>query len=45
MDKPNANFIKVAENVEESIRDGVSKDELIEWAVDIKAGWRKRHPK
>lgn len=45
MDKENANFVKVAENVEESIRDGVSKDELIKWAVDIKAGWRKRHPK
>jgi mRNA guanylyltransferase len=45
MDKENANFVKVAENVEESIKDGVSKEELIKWAVDIKAGWRTRHPR
>jgi len=44
-DKPNANFVDVAKNVQQSIRDGVSKEELIKWAVDIKAGWRKRHPK
>jgi mRNA guanylyltransferase len=44
-DKPNANFVDVAKKVQESIRDGVSKEELIKWAVDIKAGWRKRHPK
>src|SRR5271154_5964167 len=44
-DKENANYIDVARNVEESIKDGVSKEELVEWAVDIKAGWRKRHPK
>jgi mRNA guanylyltransferase len=44
-DKEKANFITVAENVQESIKDGVSKQELVEWAVDIKAGWRKRHPK
>ena len=44
-DKEKANFITVAENVQESIKDGVSKQELLEWAVDIKAGWRKRHPK
>jgi len=29
MDKENANFIEVAKNVEESIRDGVSKEELV----------------
>lgn len=45
MDKENANFIDVAKNVQESIRDGVSKEELASWAVDIKAGWRQRHPK
>ena len=45
MDKENANFIDVARNVEESIKDGVSKEELIGWAVDIKAAWRSRHPK
>lgn len=45
MDKPNANFVSVARNVEQSIRDGVSKEELIKWAVDIKRGWRERHPK
>lgn len=44
-DKENANFIDVAKNVQESIKDGVSKEELVSWAVDIKAGWRKRHPK
>jgi mRNA guanylyltransferase len=44
-DKPKANYIKVAENVQESIKDGVSKEELVSWAVDIKAGWRLRHPK
>ena len=44
-DKENANYIDVARNVEESIKDGVSKEELVEWAVDIKAGWRLRHPK
>jgi mRNA guanylyltransferase len=45
LDKENANFIDVARNVEESIKDGVSKEELIGWAIDIKAGWRSRHPK
>ena len=45
MDKPKANFVDVAKNVQQSIRDGVSKEELIKWAVEIKAGWRKRHPK
>jgi mRNA guanylyltransferase len=44
-DKENANFIEVAKNVQESIKDGVSKEELVSWAVDIKAGWRQRHPK
>jgi len=44
-DKEKANYIDVAKNVQESIKDGVSKDELMSWAVDIKAGWRKRHPK
>ena len=44
-DKENANFIEVAKNVQESIKDGVSKDELVSWAVEIKAGWRQRHPK
>jgi hypothetical protein len=33
----NLNFIKVAENVKKSIRDRVSEEELINWAVDIKA--------
>ena len=47
MDKEKANFIDVAKNVQESIKDGVSKEELVSWAVDIKAGWRQRqrHPK
>ena len=44
-DKDKANFIDVAKNVQESIKDGVSKEELQTWAVDIKAGWRLRHPK
>jgi mRNA guanylyltransferase len=44
-DKEKANFIEVARNVQESIKDGVSKDELVSWAIDIKAGWRQRHPK
>ena len=44
-DKEKANYISVAENVEESIKDGVSREELVNWAVDIKAGWRLRHPK
>jgi len=44
-DKDKANFIDVAKNVQESIKDGVSKEELQTWAVDIKAGWRSRHPK
>jgi hypothetical protein len=41
MDTEKTNFVKVAENVEESIRGRVSKKELINWAVDIKVGWRK----
>jgi mRNA guanylyltransferase len=45
LDKEKANYIDVARNVLESIKDGVTKDELLEWAVNIKAGWRKRHPK
>lgn len=45
MDKEKANYITVAENVQESIKDGVSKEELTNWAVEIKAGWRSRHPK
>ena len=44
-DKENANYKDVAENVRESIRDGVSREELLSWAVGIKAGWRTRHPK
>ncbi len=44
-DKEKANFIEVARNVQESIRDGVSKEELVNWAVEIKAGWRQRNPK
>lgn len=44
-DKEKANYINVATNVQESIKDGVTKDELVSWAVDIKAGWRARHPK
>ena len=44
-DKENANYVDVARNVRESIEDGVSKDELLSWAVGIKAGWRTRHPK
>lgn len=44
-DKEKANYISVAKNVQESIKDGVSKEELVKWAVDIKAGWRSRHPK
>jgi mRNA guanylyltransferase len=44
-DKEKANYIDVAANVRESIKDGVSKQELVVWATDIKAGWRKRHPK
>lgn len=44
-DKEKANYIDVARNVQESIMDGVSKDELVQWATAIKAGWRERHPK
>jgi mRNA guanylyltransferase len=44
-DKEKANFIDVAKNVQESIKDGVSKEELMQWATPIKAGWRERHPK
>jgi mRNA guanylyltransferase len=44
-DKEKANYITVAENVQESIKDGVSREELVNWAVNIKAGWRSRHPK
>jgi mRNA guanylyltransferase len=44
-DKEHANFIGVAKNVQESIVDGVSREELVSWAVDIKAGWRTRNPK
>jgi mRNA guanylyltransferase len=44
-DKEKANYIDVATNVQESIKDGVSKQELVAWATDIEAGWRKRHPK
>jgi mRNA guanylyltransferase len=44
-DKEKANFIEVAKNVQESIKDGVGKEELVSWAIDIKAGWRQRHPK
>jgi len=44
-DKENANYVTVAENVRESIKDGVSKEELLGWAVGIKAGWRARNPK
>jgi len=45
LDKDSANFINTAQNVQESIRDGVGKEELMSWATDIKAGWRMRHPK
>ena len=44
-DKENANYVDVAKNVRESITDGVSKEELLGWAVGIKAGWRARNPK
>jgi hypothetical protein len=44
-DKQDANYITVARNVKESIEDGVTRDELVSWAVDIKAGWRSRNPK
>jgi mRNA guanylyltransferase len=44
-DKENANFVDVARNVQESIKDGVSKEELIQWATAIKAGWRERQSK
>jgi mRNA guanylyltransferase len=44
-DKQDANYITVARNVQESIMDGVTRDELVSWAVDIKAGWRSRNPK
>jgi len=44
-DKENANYVDVAKNVRESITDGVSKEELLGWAVGIKTGWRARNPK
>jgi mRNA guanylyltransferase len=44
-DKEFANYIDVARNVQESIKDSVTKEELVSWAADIKAGWRSRHPK
>jgi mRNA guanylyltransferase len=44
-DKEHANYIDVAKNVQESIRDGVTKEELLSWAVDIKRGWRTRNPR
>ncbi|KZT57020.1 mRNA capping enzyme, alpha subunit [Calocera cornea HHB12733] len=41
-DKPHANHVSVVDKVLESIRDGVSKEELIAAAPRIRAAWKSR---
>jgi mRNA guanylyltransferase len=43
-DKNDANHVSTVEKVMESIRDGVSQQDLIDHAADIMKAWKKRHP-
>ncbi|KAF3913650.1 hypothetical protein ABW21_db0206486 [Orbilia brochopaga] len=42
-DKKDGNHISVVHSVMESIRDGVTKDDLLKWAPSIRAAWKVRN--
>ncbi|EWC44514.1 hypothetical protein DRE_06782 [Drechslerella stenobrocha 248] len=44
-DKKDGNHISVVKSVMESIRDGVSKEDLVKASPSMRAAWKSRHPK